>query len=91
MKKLCEENGIEWKPTKHFIIDRLPLLVKFYLFADSTLPYGNQPGVLNLIRELFTLDGLKSMTMALVSGFIGFGSIWYLYVYIELIVSLTLK
>jgi hypothetical protein len=41
IKEVCKEMGIEWKKEKNFIIDRLPILINYYLFAPSTLPYGD--------------------------------------------------
>jgi hypothetical protein len=67
--------GIEWKRSKNFIIDRLPILISFYLFAPSSLPYGDKSGLGNLLKEAFSWYSFKTVIPFVLLGFIGAGSI----------------
>jgi hypothetical protein len=64
-----------WKPTKNFILHRLPGLFSFYMFAPGRLPGGEVPGIVGVLKEAFSYDALVSVVSFIWYGFIGVGSI----------------
>jgi Cytochrome b5-like Heme/Steroid binding domain len=72
VREEAEQVGIVWKPAQNFVFDRLPLLVKHYLFCPSTMAREQQ---LNLFQEHFHPQALRTSLTYLFNGFIGIGSI----------------
>lgn len=72
VREEAEKIGIVWEPAQNFIFDRLPLLVKHYLFCPSTMAREQQ---LNLCQEHFHPQALRTSLTYFFNGFIGIGSI----------------
>ena len=75
LRELCKEYGIEWERNRNFISERLPSLIKYYIFAPSNLPYGDEPGVMGWLKEAFHFRAIKTMIEFIILGFTGWGSI----------------
>lgn len=75
MREIAEKHGIEWKPTKNYIRDRLPYLMNYYLLAPGRLPHGDEDGVGGWVRELFTWQAVWKSAESIFYGVLGYGSI----------------
>jgi hypothetical protein len=78
VRKTCEEFDLTWTDTKNFIIDRVPKLFSFYVFAPMRLQTSQLPvknGWIGIIHEAFSLSALKTNLSFIVLGFWGVGSI----------------
>lgn len=60
---------------KNYVLERLPSLIGFYLFASGRLPYGNESGLVGWVKESLTLKAFKNYFNFVFFGFLGFGSI----------------
>jgi hypothetical protein len=69
--EVAKKLKIEWKPTKNFVIDRLPPLFKFYIFAPGRLPGAELGGIKGLLKEAFSFEGLFSVIKFIILGFLG--------------------
>ena len=74
VKEVCKDYGIEWKPTKNFLLDRLPSLYKFYLWS----PLRRMGKILDENRSPITeaIDPRNFFFgfMVAIGGFLGMGA-----------------
>jgi len=73
VKEVALDFNLEWSPTKNFILHRLPMLFKFYMFAPARLTKNNRN--LSVIEEILSLEGYKRVVNFVIYGFRGVGSI----------------
>jgi hypothetical protein len=64
--------NVPWLSSKNFFLDRLPVLIKYYLGAPSRMAHENNWG---LLKEHFHPKSLRTTIEYLVKGFTGIGSI----------------
>ncbi|MBS9383333.1 MAG: hypothetical protein HEQ24_03540 [Dolichospermum sp. BR01] len=72
VREEAEKYNVLWLKPKNFFLDRLPILLKHYLFSPSRMAKEKQLGILK--EHLHPQELLKSMQYIL-KGFIGIGSI----------------
>jgi hypothetical protein len=72
VREEAEKLNVVWENPKNFFIDRLPVLIKHYLFSPSRPAKEHSQG---LIMEHFHPHALRSSVKYLMQGFIGIGSI----------------
>lgn len=75
MQDVCKQLNVEWKPTKNFLIHRLPKLVGFYLFAPGRLPGAEIKGIRGVIKESCSIEAWQNVFSFVLYGFLGVGSI----------------
>ncbi len=80
VKETCSEFQVSWKPTKNFIFERLPELVRFYLFSSvrsgqKKIPFLKMEGWKHFFIETFSYSTLKNSFVFIYYGFRGVGSI----------------
>jgi hypothetical protein len=68
VQKLWEEDGHKWLRTQNFVIDRIPINLKRYVFAPSRGLKGA-----NFILECLSPTGLIKTILFIGGGFLGFG------------------
>jgi hypothetical protein len=65
----CKKRKIPWVEEQNFVLDRLPILFKYYILSP---PRNSKSGV---IAESLSLRGLLTTIQFVCVGFIGMGSI----------------
>ncbi len=72
VREEAEKFDVVWLESKNFFIDRLPILVKHYLFSPSRMAHENRFG---LFKEHFHPRALMMTADYVIKGFAGIGSI----------------
>ncbi len=72
VREEAEKVGVIWHSPKNFFIDRLPVMIQYYLLSPSRLARDKD---LSLIQEHFSLSVLRDAASYVYEGFIGVGSI----------------
>jgi hypothetical protein len=72
VREESEKFDVVWLESKNFFIDRLPVLVKHYLFSPSRMAHESRFG---LFREHFHPRALMMTADYVIKGFAGIGSI----------------
>lgn len=80
VRETCKEFNVPWLETKNFVVDRLPKLFRFYMFAPmrrrskcSDVP--GRSGFSAVIHEAFSWSAFKGVLSFVTLGFWGIGSI----------------
>ncbi len=68
----AEKFNIVWLPPKNFFLDRLPTLIKYYLFSPSRIAKENNFGI---FKEHLHPQQLLTSLKYISEGFVGFNSI----------------
>lgn len=72
VKEEAAKFGVEWLPPKNFFLDRLPILIKYYLAVPSRMA---QEKSLNVWQEHFHPQALMTTLDYIIKGWAGIGSI----------------
>ena len=75
VKDVCKEYKIEWKPSKNFILERIPSLYKFYLWAPMRRNGEVIDENLSVFDEIFDLTNAVYMVKFVLLGFSGLGAL----------------
>ena len=69
LQELCKEMNIPWEKEQNFVLDRLPILFKYYILSPAR---DCKSGI---IAETLSLKGLLATVQFALVGFVGLGSI----------------
>ena len=72
VREEAEKYNVDWLKPKNFFVDRLPILLRHYLFSPSRMAKENQLGIL---KEHLHPKELLTSVQYILKGFIGIGSI----------------
>lgn len=72
VREESEKVGVEWLPPRNFFANRLPSMVRHYLFSPSRAARERQ---LSMFQEHFSPGALKESLGYVYKGFLGFGSV----------------
>ncbi|MGB7251027.1 MAG: cytochrome b5-like heme/steroid binding domain-containing protein [Phormidesmis sp.] len=72
VREEAEKVGLVWRSPKNFFIDRLPVMIQYYLLSPSRLARDKE---LTLVQEHLSPSALRDAASYVYKGFIGVGSI----------------
>lgn len=67
VRKIWEDEGLKWERTQNFVLDRIPINLRRYIFAAPRAIKGG------LILEALSPTGIVKTLLFAAQGFVGLG------------------